>query len=162
MPTGIYLHYRVCYKTNSDQRVYRDHFKSVLPRENCGGDHCSRLFEGKKQSVKSFIESLVPLESHYCWNTSTNKQFLDSDLSIKKLHDMYNNNNSFSEGSLKVNYEYFHIFVTEYNISFDSPAVHQCRKCLEYEQRLKLQSAVQTHFLNICAQNIKNNHFFIL
>lgn len=119
------------------QRICRDHFATgECAQEKRGGDHRSHLHEAKKIAVKKYIETLVPLESHYCRNTKTNKQYLDSTLTIIKRHDLYNSSCSVE---LKVNYEYFrNISISEYNLSFDTPATDCCSKCIQYEERLKM------------------------
>ena len=90
------------------QRVCKRHFETgMCATENRGGDHRSKAFEAPRHAVKAYIES------HYCRNTSTNKQYLSSTLTIKKLFDFYNS--SCTEDNLKVNYEFFRkIFVTDY------------------------------------------------
>lgn len=138
--------YQICQKTflsilniskKRVQRLCRMHFETgASPKETRGGDRRSQAHTEQRKSVKSFIEALVPIESHYCRNTQTNKQYLDSNLTIAELHKLYNS--SRSEEGLKVKYEYFrNIFVKEYNISFESPAVDACSKCLQYEERCK-------------------------
>nr|CAD7460410.1 unnamed protein product [Timema tahoe] len=119
------------------QRVCNRHFKTgLLPSENRGGDHKSHHFVDKKAAVKSYIESLVPLEKHYCRASSKTKQYLPSYLSISRLSEKYNEN---VPTELKVPYSYFYeIFTNDYNLSFGSPAVDKCSKCIQYE--LKIQA----------------------
>ncbi|KAJ8887083.1 hypothetical protein PR048_013298 [Dryococelus australis] len=74
------------------QKVCNAHFITGLcEKENCGGDHCSHRHEEQNKSVKAFIESLVPLESHYCRNNHYFKKYLESSLTVTKLNSSYNN-----------------------------------------------------------------------
>lgn len=99
-----------------------------------GGDTRSKFYKNEKISVKKFIESIKAVESHYSRNKNCTRQYLSSDLSLKKLHEMYNNENE----NLKVKYEYFRkIFVLEYNISFGSPATDVCSMCLCLKEKIK-------------------------
>ncbi|KAJ8876110.1 hypothetical protein PR048_024019 [Dryococelus australis] len=85
---------------------------------------------------KLLLSLLCHQKSHYCRNSNTKKQYLNNNLTTKKCHSMYNN--ACPADALRVEYEYFrNVFVTEYNISFDSPAVDKCSKCLQYEEWLK-------------------------
>lgn len=119
------------------QRVCKRHFLSRnVASENRGGDHKSKLFEPKRNAVKSFIENLCPIEKHYCRNANVTRQYFASHLSISKFHKVYN---STIADDLKVPYSYFYdIFVKDYNLSFGSPAVDKCSKCIQYQ--LKLES----------------------
>lgn len=128
------------------QRVCKRHFHSrKLATENRGGNHKYKLFEAKRHSVKSFIESLWPLEKHYCRNTNVTRQYFASHLSISKFHKVYN---SKVEDDLQVPYSYFYdIFVKDYNLSFGSPALDKCSKCIQFQ--LKLESgdkSVETEY----------------
>lgn len=117
------------------QRLCRLVFQTgESPKELRGGDHRSKKSEDKLSKVKSFIESLQPVESHYCRGKSK-RQYLPSHLSISSLWEAYNNT---IENEFKVKYEYFRkIFVENYNVGFGSPATDQCSKCLELKERIK-------------------------
>ncbi|CAF4933893.1 unnamed protein product [Pieris macdunnoughi] len=103
-----------------------------LVKENRGGDHTSHKNVYKLQEVKSFIESLQCIESHYCRST-TERKYLDSTLNIKKLWQIYN-----EQAVNTVKQCYFRrIFTTQYNIGFGNPRTDVCSKCTELEEQIK-------------------------
>ncbi|CAF4944053.1 unnamed protein product [Pieris macdunnoughi] len=103
-----------------------------LVKENRGGDHTSLKNVYKLQEVKSFIESLQCIESHYCPST-TERKYLDSTLNIKKLWQMYN-----EQAVNTVKQCYFRrIFTIQYNIGFGNPRTDVCSKCTELEEQIK-------------------------
>lgn len=57
--------------------------------ERRGGDRVSKNFESKKNSVRNFTGNLQGTESHYNRNKSK-RIYLQGDLSIKKLCNIYN------------------------------------------------------------------------
>ena len=71
------------------QRLGKEQLRTgTSPRERRGGDTRSRKYEAKVENVKKFIESLVPIESHYS-RGKFKRQYLSSDLSIKGLWRIY-------------------------------------------------------------------------
>lgn len=60
------------------------------PQEGRGGDVRSAEYADRKLAVKTFIENLQPIQSHYERSKNTRKQYLPSELSIKSLLEMYN------------------------------------------------------------------------
>lgn len=99
------------------------------PFEAREGDKKSALYTGRKQSVKTFIENIPVLESHYCRGKNIHRQYLSSDLSIKKLWDP----------NLQVKYDYFrYIFDSDYNIGFGAPATNCCSTCISLKGEIKV------------------------
>lgn len=125
----------LCVSKTKVQRICKNHFKTGRPpTDKRGGDTRSMKFTAKKAAVKQFIESLVPLESHYCRDRST-RQYLASDLTTKKLWRMYNGMNDIH---LHVKYDYFrNIFVTDYNIGFGTPTTDACSRCIQLKEKIK-------------------------
>lgn len=58
--------------------------------EKRGGHHDSlrERFEGQKEDIKKFINSLELKESHYCRST-TERKYLTYDLNVEKLFKLY-------------------------------------------------------------------------
>lgn len=105
------------------------------PRERRGGDRLTIKYSGRHASVKKFIESLEPLESHYCGEKGCNRNYLSSDLSVNKLWLVYN---ASASDDCKVKYEYLrNIFNREYSISFKTPATDVCSTCLQLKDQIK-------------------------
>ncbi|CAH0682478.1 unnamed protein product [Chilo suppressalis] len=97
------------------------------------GRHLNRpkkIKEAVVDSVKNHIDSLAPVESHYCRKNST-KKYLDGQLSYKRLHNLY------TEWFLHENYDcemaslrqYQDIVNKNFNIAFYHPKKDQCDKC---------------------------------
>lgn len=106
-----------------------------IPEERRGGDHRSKKSEAKLAKIQEFIESLQPIESHYCRGKSK-RQYLPSHLSIRILWRCYNAQEE--NPNLKAPYDYFRqVFVKYYNVGFGSPATDQCSKCMELKERIK-------------------------
>jgi hypothetical protein len=101
-----------------------------------GGNRKAEKFNEKRISVKSFIESVPVLESHYCRGRQVNRQYLSSELSIKVLWEKYE---QICEPQNRVKYEFFRsVFVTDYNIGFGSPAKDCCSTCLSLKEEIKI------------------------
>lgn len=110
--------------------------KNQLPAENRGGDHISHMKDDERTSVIEFIKKITVLEKHYCRGRSA-RQYVASDLSIKKLWRMYNEENS----NLTVKECFFrNIFNLKFNIGFSTPQVDVCSTCLEFKEKLKREN----------------------
>lgn len=107
----------------------------TIPKEKRGGDRKSRLYENKRNAVIAFIKSFKCIESHYCRSKTSVRHYLSSELNIKKMWRMYNENR---EESTRVTHTFFRmIFNTRFNIGFGSPQTDVCSKCLELKERIK-------------------------
>lgn len=120
------------------QRLNRNFLTTGLSaKENRGGDRRSGPLLFKKAKVTDFIKGLKCIESHYGRNKSI-RQYLPSDCSIRKLWRVYCRDNS----DHKVKYDYFRkIFVTDFNISFKSPATDACSECIRLKGLAKLTNS---------------------
>ena len=106
----------------------------VSPKENRGGDRRSKKYGPVKQSVKSYIQNLKCVESHYTRAKST-RLYMSSEYNVRKLWRAYNAD---VQNNLQVKYSYFHgIFVSDYNISFKSPATDACSECISLKSMLQ-------------------------
>ena len=106
----------------------------AVPKENRGGDKKSHKSLKKKESIRNFIGNLRGKESHY--NRSKSKRiYLGADLSITKLHKMYN---SKCEETLKSSLSMFaRVFRKDFNIGFSSPASDCCGMCMRLKHQMK-------------------------
>lgn len=78
--------------------------------------------------VKAFISKLKPVESHYCREKNSTRQYLPSEMSISSLYKAFKN---FELGSQLVKYDFFcSIFCTDFNIGFGSPPTDCCSLCI--------------------------------
>lgn len=107
-----------------------------VPTEKRGGDKVSHLSAVKKDNVRRFIKSLRGTESHYGRGKSV-RIYLPCDLSISKLHKMYNSKNN----EQKVSFSMFQkIFTTEFNIGFRSPASDVCALCTRLDYQIQAEN----------------------
>jgi hypothetical protein len=113
--------------------------------DNRGGDRVSQRSFAKKEAVRQFIGNLKGTESHY--NRKKSKRiYLSSDLSIRKLHQIYNA--SEENPTLHVKISMFRkIFCGEFNIGFRSPASDICGYCAMMDYKIKNASVAQKQVL---------------
>jgi len=71
-------------------------------------------------SVREHIESFPVLESHYS-RKDTNRKYLNTDLSIRKIYELYKTEFQKNRHKFVKELVYRHIFCSEYNISFHKP-----------------------------------------
>lgn len=89
--------------------------------------------------VKEHIEAFPKMESHYCRKTSS-KMYLDSNLSISKMYELYQEKcKNASKTPVSINV-YRNIFCTQYNLDFHKPKKDQCLMCNKYN-RAKAEDA---------------------
>lgn len=107
-----------------------------IPQERRGGDRVSRKTLAKKENVMKFIETFQCIESHYCRSATSTRKYVSSDLNIKKMWRLYQENQT--DEKLKVRHCFFRrIFVVHYNIGFKTPRVDICSKCSELSEKIK-------------------------
>lgn len=98
--------------------------------------------------VKSHIESFPSMESHYV-RKSSNRRYLDSSLSIRKMHALYVEHckeTDITEPVTKITYR--RIFSKNYNLSFFVPKKDQCLICSNYAKasdKSKLEENYKEH-----------------
>lgn len=100
------------------------------------GKHDSRPHKIKPETfskVCDHIKSFKSRKAHYSLHDSS-KTYLDEDLNIKKMHDLYIQDNP----QFKVSYEkYREIFNNHFNISFGYPRTDTCSQCDEYKAKIR-------------------------
>jgi hypothetical protein len=107
-------------------------------KENRGGDHKSFKNSEKKEAVMNHIKSFKVLEEHYCREKAagknTHRQYLKSELSVRKMHEMYNVN--YPQKSVNLQF-YRRIFNSQFNLGFGIPATDVCSTCLSLKEKIK-------------------------
>ncbi|KAJ8890540.1 hypothetical protein PR048_010049 [Dryococelus australis] len=97
--------------------------KRQSPKEKRGVDTRSKTYHTRKQNVRTFIQRIQCVQLHYIRNKST-RQYLPSHYSIRTLWKDYNNENS---ALLGIKYHVSRdLFIYDFNISFNTPAMHAC------------------------------------
>lgn len=61
----------------------------TAPIDNRGGDRKLMKFQNKKNAVIDFIKKFNVMEVHYCRSKVAYRQYLNSNLNINKLFNMY-------------------------------------------------------------------------
>ncbi len=90
-----------------------------------------RQIKRAKRGIRKHIESFPTVESHYI-RKSTNRQYLATDLNIKRMYEAYACKCK-EAGTEAVNEPiYRRIFNEEYNMSFHVPKKDQCTLCNKY------------------------------
>ena len=140
--------FRVCKKfylstlAISQKMVYGVHEKkdkiSGALRKDGRGKHGKHLkvTEEQKADVMQHIKSFPAMESHYC-RAKTNKKYLQSDLNIEKMYDLYKSKCfELKKDPVKSSF-YRYIFNTCFNIGFHVPKTDRCEKCEEIKIKKK-------------------------
>ncbi|CAH2100544.1 unnamed protein product [Euphydryas editha] len=124
-------------KASRIQGITRRYFHSgSVAKENRGGDRKRFIFASRKEAVQNFIRKFQPLESHYSRGFIKHRVYLPSDLNIKKMHRMYNDE-ALPDFEVKIGF-FRKVFTTSFNIGFGSPRTDVCSTCLELVERLKI------------------------
>ena len=108
---------------------------NASPISDKRGKHCAhnRTPTEDLDIVRTHIESFPVVESHYA-RKDTNRKYLDCDLSIRKMYDLYKDECQNKQRKYVKEHVYRHVFCTEYNMSFHKPKKDQCLTCHKYNQ----------------------------
>lgn len=100
-------------------------------RESTQGKHQKRVTSQEDTDfVKEHINMLPRVKSHYCRKAS-NKDYLESDMTIKTVYKMYLEYANEKEKSQVSFCMYRKIFCTSFNIAFHKPRKDRCDTCEE-------------------------------
>ncbi|KAL2098322.1 hypothetical protein ACEWY4_007529 [Coilia grayii] len=101
--------------------------------EQRGGARKVDEFEAKKQLVKEHIETFTCRASHYRRRGAPGRKYLPSDLSVKKMHKLFDQqNHDLVSYSL-----YYSVFRHSFNLVFGHPATDACSSCAKFQFRVK-------------------------
>ena len=100
-----------------------------------------RCSQEQRRGVIDHINSFPVIESHYC-RAKTSKKYLEADLNIEKMYDLYvdqckKENREFVKSSY-----YRSIFTTCFNIDFHIPKTDRCEKCEAIKMKRKENVAI--------------------
>ena len=104
------------------------------------GKHTKKkLPQADVEAVKMHINSFPVVESHYC-RSRTQKKYLESGLSIRKMYDMFceQRQSKALQGGLEYQepikeHFYREVFRTQFNIDFHQPKKDRCDTCEAYK-----------------------------
>jgi len=99
--------------------------------------------------VHDHIASFPCLESHYS-RASSSKKYLEANLNISKMHQLYVNQCKENEIEPALASYYRHIFDTEFNLGFHKPKKDYCTFCHKYDnsseaEKTLLQAEYDAH-----------------
>ena len=105
----------------------------VSPPENRGGDRRSNATKPQKEKIRQHIETFSCKASHYARRGAPGRKYLPCELSVKKMHEMFEQQNH-----EQVTYGlYYSVFVYDFNLGFGNPAKDMCGTCMQLKMKLK-------------------------
>lgn len=100
--------------------------------------------EDDRQFVREHIKSFPTVDSHYC-RKNTSRKYLEKDLSIKKMYDLYKQKCQKEERTPVKYWLYDKIFGNEFNIGFHHPKKDVCIFCDSYEKLSPEDKEIKRH-----------------
>lgn len=120
--------------------------KEIRSTNGPGGQ---RLKEDVANSIKDYIKPFPAMESRYSREESKRK-FLNSNVSLTKIYELYILRNKHLENPLKSG-SYTKIFMENFNLGFHKPKKDRCSTCLTYKNMNSDENkntGYQKHLLN--------------
>lgn len=90
--------------------------------------------EDDRQFVREHSKPFPTVDSHYC-RKNTYRKYLEKDLSIKKMYDLFKQKCQKEERTPVKYWLYDKIFGNEFNIGFHHPKKDVCTFCESYEKQ---------------------------
>ena len=94
----------------------------VARPENRSGARRSDVHDAKRQAVINHISSFTCRASHYARRGAPGRKYLPSDLSIARMHRLFEEQ-THDEVSLSL---YYGVFRSQFNLGFGHPAADTC------------------------------------
>lgn len=116
-------------------RVLQNKSDGIAPTDKRGKHPAAnKTSDFKVTEVKAFIERFPVFESHYARQKSGERKYLSPDLNIAIMYKLYKQH---SESPVS-NHVFRNIFSTHYNLHFHAPITDSCRRCDEFNNKLKV------------------------
>lgn len=145
----------------SQKPIYTVHTNKTTTntlRESTQGKHQKRVTSQEDMDfVKEHINMIPRVKSHYCRKAS-NKDYLESGMSIKKLYEMYLEYANEKEKSPVSFCVYRKIFCTSFNIAFHKPRKDRCDTCAEMKVK-KEENKVEEEEENAYISHLREKEF---
>ncbi|CAG9773480.1 unnamed protein product [Ceutorhynchus assimilis] len=118
-----------------------------IPPKDKRGKHPSanKTPEAKVLEVMDFIKRFPVFECHYSRPKSGNRKYLAPDLNITIMYSLYKDQ---AESAVS-RYIFRNIFNTRFNLHFHAPITDSCRKCDEFNNKLKVTEGEEKRNLEI-------------
>ena len=124
----------------SQKPIYTAHKRSTISntlQKTTQGKHRKKYTSDEAANlVREHIRMFPKVESHYC-RADSKREYLQGDLSIKKLFDMYIDFAKERDAIPVKIHVYRKIFCTEFNYSFNKPFKDRCDLCAEVDLQKK-------------------------
>ncbi|XP_064613777.1 uncharacterized protein LOC135477562 isoform X2 [Liolophura sinensis] len=122
-------------------RVCQYFVQHGTPRpELLGGARNVEENEVKRDAIKQHIMQFKCRASHYGRKDSPGRRYLPCDLSVAKMHSLFEEQNH-----LQASYAlYYSVFKTAFNLGFGHPATDVCWTCESLKSRVKQQGISET------------------
>lgn len=126
----------ISHKSVYNVHINKDKTTGTPKSDEWGKKTRDRISKYRKDFVRKHIDFFPKAESHYC-RAVTQKEYLDSNLNITRMYDLYKeecllNNSEPVKQSL-----YQGIFNNEFNFEFLAPKSDRCDLCEEYHIAIK-------------------------
>ena len=116
--------------------------------------HHNKISDEIKNRIRQHISSFPARESHYSRSKNKTKKYLDASLNIKKLYDMFLNENPDLKDTIKYSF-YRDIFNHEFSISFGFPRSDICDTCELFLVKIKAAERAENRAE---VETLKNEH----
>ncbi|KAG5858450.1 hypothetical protein JTB14_009918 [Gonioctena quinquepunctata] len=123
------------YDNNNDRIIksVRDsEFSSLTPKRDMRGKH-PKIRKIDRNIIVEHIKSFRPTISHYRREHAPNRLYLPSDISVKKMYELFKVNHP----NFKVSYELYRKEVCSMNISFTKLGNEECFDCEKFDLHSK-------------------------
>ena len=135
-------HVKTCWAKSNEGIAFPDH-----GLKGKASNH--KLTKEQEESIFKHIKSFPVMESHYL-RQQTERQYLDSNLNIEKMYDLYKEKNSNAAFDLPSSQSYRRIFCESFNLGFHKPKKDQCTLCNAYKdadgaEKLALKNEYDQH-----------------
>ena len=124
----------------------------ISPPERRGGDRRSASSKPQKEAIRKHIEGFQCKARHYARRGAPGRKYLPCDLSVKKMHEMFEDQNH-----QQVSYGlYYSVFVYDFNLGFGSPAKDMCGTCMQLKMKQRDPSLSLEERRNVLGQLISH------
>lgn len=128
----------------SDGRVTRaiNKIKTGLsPGNDMRGRHeaATKISLEDKEHVKNHINMFPAFQSHYSRKDNPNRKYLDPDLNIRKMYNMYIEHCNAKQMTPVKEHTYRYIFNNEFNLQFHVPRKDTCKNCDKFKQMINVE-----------------------
>lgn len=111
----------------------------------------NKIAEDRRETVRSHINSIPVVESHYC-RSSSKRMYLPTGLSENRLYQDYLKYCEELQVPPVTSSCYKHIFTSEFNYGFHKPKKDQCDYCAQFkykseDEKLECQHSFELHIL---------------